>query len=123
MDRDNSNNRIYEKIDKIDDKLERKFDKVERRLDNVEQELVIYNEQLKHHIEGVKQARKQNDMLKEYIDIENKKVLNEFKPIKQHIEKVNGVMSGLSFISGWIFKVLGFVGVILGIYAKYKGLF
>lgn len=117
-----SNDRIYDKIDKIDEKIERKFDKMERRLDGVEKELIIYNEELKHHIEGVQRAREQNSMLQTYIDIEIEKLRKDFKPVKNHVEKLDNITSGVKFIIGVVLKIAGALGLIFGLYAKYKGI-
>jgi len=122
MSQDN-NNRIYDKIDSIDEKIDRKFDKLDKRLDNVEKELIVYNGELKVHIEGTNQIKHQNSMLKKYIDIETKKLRDDFKPIKKYVEKNNSIQQGFKFIVNSLLKTAGAVGLILGAYAKYKGMF
>ena len=81
-----NNNRLFDKLDKLDDKIDRKFEKTDRRLDGVEKELIVYNEQLKIHVEGVRQLKQENEMLREYIDLETNKLTQKIEPIKEHFE-------------------------------------
>lgn len=62
---------IYEKMERLDS-----------RIDNVDKQLAIYNEQLTQHIEGVKQAKEENKLLREYIDLETQKLSERLKPIE-----------------------------------------
>ncbi|PCI45894.1 MAG: hypothetical protein COB41_00460 [Proteobacteria bacterium] len=120
MSQDNSD-RIYDKIDKIDAKIERKFEKMDQRLDNVEKQLIIYNGELSYHIEGVNQAKKQNEILKTYIDVETEKLIKDFAPIKKHVESLDSFFKISKSIFNVLLKVAGACGILIGIYAKYKG--
>lgn len=117
------NNRIFDKLDKIDEKMERKFDRTEKRLDQMERELIIYNEELKHHIEGTRQVVIQNEQLKDYMDLEVEKMRKEILPIREHVQKLNGFWEITKKIGASSLKILGGVSIILGIYAKLTGKF
>lgn len=107
--------KTYEKLDKIESKFERQLDRLDGKIHNIEKELVVYNEQLKHHIEGVRQARIENNMLREYIDLETEKIQGDIAPIKRHVEKMQNSVDILKNISGIILKFWGLVSIVVGI--------
>lgn len=119
------NSRVYEKLDKIEEKFERKFDKLEVRADNMEKELIVYNEHLKTHIEGVNQARRQNDMLREYLDVKVKELEDDMRPVVKHVEKLTSYMSVLGKLWKGMISFLGFISLLSGIMfgiLKYMGM-
>lgn len=95
MSEDQKNNRIFDKLDKIDEKFDRKLDKLDSRIDAIDRDLIVYNEQLKHHIEGVKQLERENNLLKNYIDIEIQKIGNQFQPVVDHVNEMKSIKGGL----------------------------
>ena len=109
------NNRIYEKLDKLDEKFDRKFDKLDTRQDNTEKQLIVYNEQLKTHIAGVQEARKENAMLREYIDLENEKLRKDIAPIAQHVINIQSNVTFWKKLSNYILKAIGIISVISGL--------
>lgn len=109
-------NRLYEKLDKLDEKLDRKFEKQDIRVDNIEKQLIVYNEELKRHIEGVQLAREENKLLADYIQMEIEKMDEKIHPITQHIESKKNQWKYISKIFSTSMKVLGFVSLLVGIY-------
>lgn len=76
-------NAIENSLDNFDNKL----DKIDEKVDLITTHLAVYNEQLKLHIAGVEEARKENKLLREFIDkhiLQNNKRL---MPIEEHILK------------------------------------
>lgn len=116
-------NRIYDKIDKIDYKLDNKFDRISNRLDNVEKELIVYNEELKHHIQGVILAREQNDLLKQHVELKLKEIQISIEPIKKHVGRITNVTGFLKGFFNGTLKFIGAAGVVITIYAKFMGYF
>lgn len=113
------NNRIYEKLDKLDEKFDRKFDKLDTRQDNTEKQLLVYNEQLKTHIAGVQEARKENAMLREYIDLENDKLRKNIAPMASAFNfwkkagKYTLAMVGVaSLVAGLVYSLIQIKGIL-----------
>lgn len=115
--------RIFDKLDKLDEKFDRKMDKLEQRIDCVDKDLIVYNEQLKHHIEGVRLLKQENEMLREYIDKETNILHDDLVPIKNHVQKMEGWRTFLKKLPGWVLKALGAVSLMLGIYFSIRGKF
>jgi len=109
------NNRIYEKLDKLDEKFDRKFDKLDTRQDITEKQLIVYNEQLKTHIAGVQEARKENAMLREYIDIENEKLRNDISPIALHVGSIQSNILFWKKLGNIVLKTIGVISVVSGL--------
>jgi predicted transcriptional regulator len=114
MSQDQSN-RVFDKLDKFEDKFDRKIERIDKRLDGVEKELVIYNEQLKYHIEGVRQLKQENKMLREYIDIETIKLQEQFAPVVNHVESIKSFGSGLKKVFQTISYIVTILGTIAGL--------
>lgn len=115
QDQNSSNNRIYDKLDKLDEKFDRKFEKFDKKLDGMERELIVYNEQLKFHIEGVRQLKAENELLQNYINIETQKLQAEFAPIKKHVERIQSTMSSAKTITRWLSYTISTISVIAGL--------
>lgn len=115
MSQDQNNNRIYDKLDKLDEKFDRKSEKIERRLDGVERELVIYNEQLKTHIEGVRQLKEENLMLREYIDVEKEKLEHSLNPVIIYVDNVKKTLSFVKRTFQMTSYIVTAIGTLLGI--------
>ena len=109
---------LYQKLDKIEEKLENKLDKLDGRVDGVDKELAIYNEQLKVHIEGVMQAREENALLKNYIDIETEKIRADLKPVVDHINHLKNIVIVSKKLAGWVSAVIVFVYTVLQLMGK-----
>lgn len=116
-------NRIYDKMDKIDYKLDNKFDRISMRLDAVEKELLVYNEELKHHIQGVILAREQNELLKQHVELQLEQIQFSIKPIKDHVRKITNISGFIKGSFNSILKLIGATGVIITLYAKFMGYF
>jgi len=88
---DKLKDRIDDKYDKIEDKFDDKFTKLNERIDTIVKHLSVYNQQLTKHIEGVKSIREENKLLKDYIDVEKKKLEKKFeeevKPLAEYVGK------------------------------------
>lgn len=79
-------------------RLEDKIDKLDSRLDE-------YNTQLTIHIEGVKQLREQNLLIRQEISMTK----DQIKPIQKHITYVEGVL-----------KFIGLLGIVASILSGFK---
>ena len=75
------NKRILDKLDKLESVHER----MDERIDNIDKSLAVYNEQLKVHIEGTVQNRKQIAAL-------DQKILDKVTPIEDHVKSVNAIL-------------------------------
>lgn len=113
-----SKERVYSKLDKLEEKLDRKFDKVERRLDEQEKHLAVYNEQLTIHIQGTAEVREQNELNRKYIDMENERLRKEIAPIREHVSTVKKVGWFLGWALGTIVSVASLVLIVLNIMGK-----
>lgn len=96
-------------------RVDEKLDKLDERLDNIDKNLAVYNVQLEKHIEGVKQARLENDQTREILLLKEKEIQEEIKPIKKHVDLVNLIVK-------IVISSAGAVGVILGIIKTLKEL-
>ncbi len=111
-----NNNRIFDKIDRLDEKFDRKMDILDRRLDSLDKQLAIYNVELQKHIEGVKLARTENALLKAHLDEKVKEIESTILPIDEHVKRVNtiaifiakifGLISALVAIGAGIFEII-----------------
>ena len=96
---DEQRERIYSKLDKIEEKMDRRLEKIEHRLDSTEKHLAVYNEQLTIHIQGVEETKKQNELLKQYMD-------KELAPIRDHVVTVKKFASFVTQAGGLLLFVL-----------------
>lgn len=92
---------VLERIDKLDDKVERKFDNVENRLDSMDKTLVKQEENLKEHMRRTELAERSIE-----------KMDTDLKPIKKHVDMLQGV-----------FKFIGLIATVVGIIAGLAKLF
>lgn len=106
---------IYQKLDKIEDKFEKKFDKLDSRVDDIDKKLAVYNQQLEIHIQGVITAREENKILREYIDSETTKIVDDIKPIGDHVQKLQTYASFTLKVCGWIVSLTAFAYLVLQI--------
>ena len=93
---DTRDDRLESKIDKIDAKT----DRLDERLDRIDVHMAVYNEQLKIHIEGVKQVREENAAL-----------AAEVKPIARKVHYAEGAIKfiGLIAVIGGIIEVISLI--------------
>ncbi len=96
---DDRHDRLEKKLDKIDEKT----DKLDARLDRIDIHMAVYNEQLKIHIEGVKQVRE-----------ENKATDAKVAPLQKKAHYVEGTIK----ILGSIAAVCGIIKLVASILAK-----
>lgn len=115
MTNDSDIKRLYEKLDKIEDKLDQKLTDVDGKIDCVEKQLIVYNEELKRHIEGVNIARQENKDIRSQLNGCVVTINKRIDPIEDMSNKVKNISSLVSGSFGFILKVLGAVSVIIGI--------
>lgn len=108
----NNNFKLGNLLDFIQN-LDTKVDKLDERLDYMDKHLAVYNTQLGFHIEGVKQAKEENRLLREYIDTEKEKLSNRIQPLEKNDENrkrnlglIMKVLGALSLVSGIIYSAL-----------------
>jgi hypothetical protein len=84
---------VLEKLNKIDEKVER----LDSRQDSMDKSMAVYNEQLRIHIAGVKEAREQFAS----------HVKEEFAPVKKHVDMMNFTFKAIGFLFTATIAVLG----------------
>jgi hypothetical protein len=89
-------------IKRIEDRLDRMTEEIAE----MNKTLAVNTKQLEIHIEGVKLAREQNNILKEDIDNRFNELLEQhIKPINKHIAFVQGAMWALGIVGASIFAL------------------
>lgn len=73
-------------------RVEDKVDRIWERIASIDATLAGQHEQLKIHIEGVKLARQQNDLLKRDLD-------SRLQPIQDHVTVVRGVIRVIGYLA------------------------
>jgi len=81
-----------------------KLDIMDERIDSINKNLAVYNEQLKVHIEGTIQNRKQIAAL-------DQKILDKITPVEDHVKAVNTVL-----------KLAGGIAILLAAFESIKNL-
>jgi hypothetical protein len=115
-----NDDRIYDKLDKIELKFENKMERLDNRLNNMEREFIIYNEELKHHIEGVRQLKRENDLLQVYIDKRVQELEVELSPVAEHVNRLQAFGITLSKIGRGMIKTLTLITLSYGAYSVMK---
>lgn len=93
--------RVIDKLEKLDEKMDKKFDRVEERLDSMDKTLVKQEENLKEHMRRTELAERSIE-----------KMDTDLKPIKKHVDMLQGV-----------FKFIGLIATVVGIIAGLAKLF
>jgi hypothetical protein len=102
-------NKRLEVIEKKIDKLEDKFVKDLDWKSSIDTHLAVYNEQLKIHIEGVHEIKRQNELLEGYITKETQIIRKELEPIKAHIIVINTMIKYTKIlILPVLFSIIGY---------------
>lgn len=81
-----------------------KLDIMDERIDSIDKNLAVYNEQLKVHIEGTIQNRKQIAAL-------DQKILDKITPVEDHVKAVNTIL-----------KLAGGIALLLAAFESIKNL-
>lgn len=92
---------------KWQNKIEEKLDKLDERMDNIDKSLAVYNALLETHIEGVKQARKENELTREALLLKEKEIKEEIKPIRKHVDLVSIGLKVIIALGTFIAFILG----------------
>lgn len=116
--------RLDEKFAKIDDKMEKvneRVNNVDMHLSKLDSHFEVYNTQLIDHIEGVKQNRETSKLLKDYIDIEKRKMEDRINSIELHIVKDKTKKEIAKERTDLFFRIIGAIASVIGfIYTIYK---
>lgn len=86
-------------------KIEDRLDEISKEISEMNKTLAVNTKQLEIHIEGVKLAREQNDILKNNLEAQITEIKDQFKPINKHITFVKGAMWTVSIISASIYAL------------------
>jgi hypothetical protein len=92
--------------------LGKKLDTFNDRLADTEKHLAVYNEQLKIHIAGVKEAQRRNNLLEQTLQLEVVKFNKKLEPITSHVKIVNfvfrymmmpiGLAMAIAYFKDWV---------------------
>ena len=78
--------------------VKEKLDKIQDEVVEIKQILAVNTRELEIHIEGVKLAREQNEILKKEMETGFQNLYTEIKPIKAHVSFVKGAMWTIYFL-------------------------
>lgn len=77
-----------ERLDRLEEKLDEKLDKIDTKLSSIDVTLAKQASQLEHHIY-------RTDLAEQHL----KKLEEEFRPVKAHVERLNGVLKFIGLLS------------------------
>lgn len=92
-------------------KLESKIEQICEDISEIKKTMAVNTKELEIHIEGVKLAREQNDLLREDIEKRFNHLDEEIKPIKAHVSFVKGAIWALG-VAGAILIGLNELGIL-----------
>lgn len=94
-------------MDQIVDKL----DKLQEDINEIKQTMAVNTKELEIHIEGVKLAREQNELLKQEVDDKFQELSKDITPIKNHVAFVKGAMWALG-VAGAVLLALNELNIL-----------
>jgi len=97
-----------------DSKLYKSFSEIQSHMSENNLKLDYYNHQLELHIAGVTELKKNNELLREYIDIKNKDIESRLLKIEKPLEWFGDI----KHISLWITSIGG-AGIMIFSLIKY----
>lgn len=91
-------------------------------LSNINEKLQEYNHQLKVHIEGVQEIKKQNALIRQEIAIKDQQLQLQLKPLEARLAEVEKPFKWMSLSKQGIVKISVVCGAIAGIIGLLKAL-
>ena len=85
------------------EKIEDRLDEISKQIAEMNKTLAVNTTQLEIHIEGVKQAREQNDILRVNLERQIVEIQEQFKPINKHITFVKGSIWAISLLCAAVY--------------------
>ena len=113
-----------EKIARIEanlDILKDNTSQIQEEIKVMNQILAVNTKQLEIHIEGVRLAREQNEILRKDVDARFEKAAKDLGPIRDHVKFVNQSVKIWLKIIGGLFALPACLYYLISIYFKMKG--